>query len=156
MTVSEIEISPNPVPVLEIGRTVELTATVAPANATEDLRWVVYDEAVVSVEGDGPKALLTAKKAGTTRIFATNRTGIVVSEELTVKVNSAEYAGYVTGNYLGDARISGALNVDISGVGVSLTRVGREPATVKLVVVANVPNMGELTITGEEVMVAPG
>jgi hypothetical protein len=27
---------------------------------------------------------------------------------------------------------------------------------VKLVVVANVPNMGELTITGEEVMVAPG
>jgi hypothetical protein len=154
VTVSNITVSPSSVSGMEVGETVELTATVAPDNATEDIRWEIYDPTIVSIENQGRKAILKAVASGTTRIFATNRTGVVVSDEITVKVNSSEYAKFVAGNYIGTAEVRGALSLDLSGVQVKLERV--EDAQVKLTLVAEVPGMGELAVTGESVTVSPG
>ncbi|MDR3262409.1 MAG: Ig-like domain-containing protein [Tannerella sp.] len=156
VTVKNISITPATVSAMETGATVELTASITPADATEAIRWVSYDPKIVSVEGTGTTALLTAVASGTTRIFATNKTGIVVSEEIAVKVNSSEYAGFVVGNYSGTAQLSGALNANLSGVKVTLSRVGNEPATVKLTVVATLPGMGAQEITSDAVNVSPG
>ncbi|MDR1676500.1 MAG: Ig-like domain-containing protein [Tannerella sp.] len=156
VTVSGITVSPSTIPAMEVGETMELTAAITPDNATEDIRWEVYDNTVVSIESQDPrKAILKAVASGTTRIFATNKTGIVVSDEITVKVNSSEYAKFVVGNYSGTAEVRGALNVDLSGVQVKMERVAGEEAQVKLTLVAEVPGMGELTITGDQVTVSP-
>lgn len=155
VTVSEITISPGTFPALEVGGTVELTAVITPDNATEEIRWVAYDP-IVSIAGEGRKAVLTAVESGTTRIFATNRTGVVVSEEITVKVNSDEFASFVVGKYIGTAEVRGSLNADLSGVSVTMERIKDENAQVKLTVVADVPSLGELTITGERISVKPG
>ncbi|MDR2138104.1 MAG: Ig-like domain-containing protein [Tannerella sp.] len=155
VTVSDITLSPETIPALEVGGTVELTATVTPTDATEEIRWVAYDE-IVSIKGEGRTAVLTALASGTTKVFATNRTGVVVSKEITVKVNSSEYAGFVVGKYSGTARVSGAINADLSGVSVTLERIKDENAQVKLTVLADVPGLNELTITADHVEVKPG
>ncbi|MDR1524541.1 MAG: Ig-like domain-containing protein [Tannerella sp.] len=152
--VSGITVSPSVIPAMEVGEMMELTATVTPDNATEDIRWEAYDT-IVSIENQGKKAILKAVASGTTRIFATNKSGIVVSDEITVKVNSSEYAGFVVGKYSGTAEIRGALNVDVPGVQVKIERVEGENAEVTLTLVADVPAMGELTITGDRVNVSP-
>ncbi|MDR2763675.1 MAG: Ig-like domain-containing protein [Tannerella sp.] len=154
VTVSGIIVSPSTIPAMEVGETVELTAMITPDNATEEIRWVTYDP-IVSIEGEGRKATLKALASGTTRIFATNKTGIVVSPDITVKVNSAEYASFVVGNYSGTAEIKGALNVNLNGVLVKMARIQGENARVDLTLVAAVPEMGELTITGDQVNVSP-
>ncbi|MDR3194668.1 MAG: Ig-like domain-containing protein [Tannerella sp.] len=156
VTVKGISITPATVSAMEIGGTVELTATITPADATEEIRWVSYDPKIISITSEGSKAILRADSAGTTRVFATNKTGIVVSEEIEVKVNSAEYAGFVIGNYIGTAQVSGAINATLPGVEVTLARVGNEQAKVKLNVLTEIPDMGELTVTGDEVYVSLG
>ncbi|MDR2042467.1 MAG: hypothetical protein LBP98_09175 [Tannerella sp.] len=155
VTVTDITVSPSEIPAMEVGETIELTAAITPDHATEDLRWEVYDNTIVSIESQGRKAILKAVGSGTTRVFATNKTGIVVSEELTVKVNSSEYAKFVVGSYLGTANVKGALTADLSGVQVKMERIAGENAQVKLTLVAVLPNMGELTIASESVTVSP-
>jgi uncharacterized lipoprotein YajG len=152
--VSGITISPSAISAMEVGETVELTATVTPDNATEDIRWEAYDT-IVSIENQGRKAILKAVASGTTRIFATNKAGIVVSEEITVKINSSEYAKFVVGNYTGTAEIRGALTADISDVQVKIGSIEDENALVTLTLVAEVPGMGVLPITGDRVNVSP-
>ena len=151
VTVSEITVSPETVPALEIGGTVELTAIITPDNATEEIRWVAYDE-IVSIKSEGRKAILTAVESGTTHVFATNRTGVVVSKDIVVKVNSDEYAAFVVGRFLGTA--TGVF--DLPEVSVNVERVAGENAQVKLTVTAEVPGLGELTIEGDQVNVKPG
>ena len=114
--VSGITVSPATIPALEIGETVELTATITPDYATEEIRWVAYDKdtittlKAITLESDGRRAILKAVKAGAAKVFVTNRTGVVVSDEVLVTVNSDDYAGFVACKYVGTAELSGALS----------------------------------------------
>jgi hypothetical protein len=152
--VSSITVDPATIPSLEVGGTVELSAVILPQNATQDIRWVAYDT-IVAIESNGAKAVLTAVAPGTTRIFATNSAGNIVSDEITVKVNSAEYASFVTGNYLGSGKVTGALNTDLTGVQVKIERIPGENGMVQLTLTGEVPGMGELTLSSQQITVFP-
>jgi hypothetical protein len=155
-TVTGILVTPGSIPAMEIGETAVLTATITPANATDGIRWVSQDPEIVSIASSGTTATLTALKLGTTKVFATNQSGTVTSSEVTVTVKSADYAGFVTGIYIGAAQVTGAFDIEIPDVVVELARSGNESAIATLNVIAQVPDMGELIISGNQVSVAPG
>ncbi|MDR2042556.1 MAG: Ig-like domain-containing protein [Tannerella sp.] len=155
-TVTGILVTPGSIPAMEVGGTAVLTATITPAEATDGIRWVSQDPEIVSISGSGTTATLTALKLGTTKVFATNQSGTVTSSEVTVTVKSADYAGFVTGSYIGTAQVTGTLESEIPDVVVTLARSGNESAITTLKVVALFPDKGELTISGNQVNVAPG
>jgi hypothetical protein len=151
-----ITVTPESVAPMEIGQTTQLTATITPTDADDIIRWYSYDSDIVSVTKDGATATLTALSAGTTKVFATNRSGIVVSQDILITVNSGEYAAEVAGNYLGTAKMSGALSGELSDVSIAISRISGEKSKVKLNIVADVPGMGEMNISGDNIVVGRG
>lgn len=156
LSLTGIAISPATTLVMEAGETLELTATLSPSGVTEEIYWISYDQKIASIEGYDTQVTLKALTPGTTKIFATNRTKTVISEEITVIVNSSDYAAFVVGNYSGAAEVTGMMPASLSGVNVKLERKGAEQATVKLTVVAEMPGLGVLTIIGDAVQLTPG
>ena len=63
-----VAITPNKVDEMEVGGTVVLTATKAPANSTQAITWSTSDKAVATVDG----GIVTAVAAGTATITATS------------------------------------------------------------------------------------
>ena len=88
---------------LKVGETVQLSATVEPANATEkSISWKTDDSSIANVDGKG---LVTAVKGGTTTISVITKDGnmtaiftITVKEPLSLKV-------YNSGKEVGDSLI---------------------------------------------------
>ncbi len=88
---------------LMVGETVQLSATVEPANATEkSISWKTDDSSIANVDGKG---LVTAVKGGTTTISVITKDGnmtakftITVKEPLSLKV-------YNSGKEVGDSLI---------------------------------------------------
>ena len=98
---------------LMVGETVQLSATVEPANATEkSISWKTDDSSIANVDGKG---LVTAVKGGTTTISVITKDGnmtakftITVKEPLSLKVyNSGKEVGdsliYRLGSFPGDS-----------------------------------------------------
>jgi hypothetical protein len=144
------------------GETMDLAATITPTNATEDVFWISLDQSVISVDRYGVQTKLTALRAGTTTIFATNRTETVLSEKITVIVNSKDFAGDVLGSYLGSGTMKG-LNAfvpdeGLSGVTIRFERITSPPEytfeRVKMTISVVTALWGNMTITGEDVIVS--
>ena len=154
ISVSSINISPATISPMEVGDEVELTATVSPADATEEIIWVSWDEDIATVTGHGDKAMLKAISPGKTRIYATNKSKIVVSPDLAVTVNSDDFASLMAGDYIGNGSVSGMMNDNISDMGITIQRL--EAAVVKMTVLANMPGFGEQTITANNLNVLAG
>ena len=151
-----IVISPNTVPAMEVGQTTQLTATITPTDATEELIWVSWDDEMIEIESNGAQATIKALKPGTTRIFATNRSKIVVSQEVEITVNSDDYASFIVGTYIGSGAMTGVMSGSLSGIGIKIEPVGAELSTVKMTLVANIPGLGEQTIIAQEVKLSLG
>ena len=154
--VSAITVSPATIPAMEIGDEVELTATITPADATEEILWVSWDENIAKVEGQGAKVKLKAIAPGTTRIFATNQSKIVVSRDMEITVNSDDYAGFMVGNYIGSGTLAGAFTDNLSGMGIKLERVGTEQTAAKLTIIASIASFGEQTIIADRLNLSVG
>ena len=87
---------------VEAGKTVQLTATITPDNASiKECDWTSSDETVATVDTNG---LVTALKAGKTTIKATTKDGTNKSAECTVTVTAAKVA--VTGVTLDKTSVS--------------------------------------------------
>jgi len=151
--VTGISVTPANPDALEIGDELELTATFTPVDATEEIIWVTWDDKILSIEGDGTKAKIKALTFGETRIFATNKSRIVVSPDITIKINSDDYAALMVGNYLGTG--SSAMG-PISDINIKLERVGLSNSTVKMTIIAEMTGFGEQTIIAETVNISLG
>ncbi len=69
---------------LKIGETMQITADIMPATATDKtLTYISSDDEIASVSSDG---VLTAKKEGTVEVYATDVTKTVKSNTLTIEV----------------------------------------------------------------------
>ncbi|MEA4936448.1 MAG: DUF6359 domain-containing protein [Paludibacter sp.] len=86
VAVTGISIDPTAVTFNEIGQKDTLTATLAPADAKADVVWTSSNTAVVTVEGDGMNAIITAVGNGTAKISAT---ADIFTTECSVTVNVA-------------------------------------------------------------------
>lgn len=84
VAVTGISIDPTAVTFNEIGQKDTLTATLAPADAKADVVWTSSNTAVVTVEGDGMNAIITAVGNGTAKISAT---ADIFTTECSVTVN---------------------------------------------------------------------
>ncbi|MDR1938306.1 MAG: Ig-like domain-containing protein [Tannerellaceae bacterium] len=148
--ITDISVTPAAV-TLDIGATAQLTAAIVPADAgNKEIFWVSYDPNVVTVSGNGTEATLTAVAPGTIAVFATDKTGVVVSNEVNITVNSPDYVSLITGNYSGTAEVSGMMSVTIPDAQASLERVREENAIVKFSITATIPGLGPLLIVVEE------
>ena len=151
--ITGIEVSPSTIPAMEIGDELQLTAQFSPSNATEDIIWKSWNEKIVKIEGTGTNVTLKAIGFGETRIFATSTSRIVVSRDIAIKVNSDDYAGLMTGNYLGSG--TSAMG-PIDGMAIKIERAGSSNSKVNLTIVAEMSGFGEQTITGEGVDIKLG
>ena len=151
--VTGITVTPANPDALEIGDELELTASFTPADATEEIIWVTWDDKILSIEGNGTKAKIKALTFGETRIFATNKSRIVVSPDIAIKINSDDYAALMVGNYLGTG--SSAMG-PISDINIKLERVGISNSTLKMTVIAEMTGFGEQTIVAETVNISLG
>lgn len=79
-----VTISPDTEQTIDVNKTLEFTATVAPNSASQNVTWNSSDETVASISEDG---VLTALKAGSTQVTATTADGTVTSAPTTVKVH---------------------------------------------------------------------
>ena len=152
--VTGITVSPSAVPAMEIGDEVELSASLTPSDATEEIIWVSWDDNILSIEGAGTKATLKALSFGETRIFATSKSRIVVSPDIAIKINSDDYASLLVGNYSGSG--SSDLLGAISDINIKLERVGLSNSTLKITIIADLSGFGEQTIVAETVNISLG
>lgn len=82
-----ITISPSGDATLKAGKTLALTATVAPANASDKtVTWASSDTGAATVDSNG---LVTAKGAGTATITASTNNGFKASVKVTVQEDKA-------------------------------------------------------------------
>ena len=151
---------------MEAGETMDLTATITPSNATEDIFWISVDQSIVSIDRYGVQTKLNALRAGTTKVFATNRTKTVLSEDINVIVNPKDFAGDVLGDYLGSGVLEGlnplVSDEALSGVKISFERIAKEDLgdgesdmeMVNLTIEAPTIIMGHITIIGRKVIVS--
>jgi len=111
-----ISISPD-ITSMNVGEEVELTATLAPSGAKGDVVWVSGDPTTVSVTSTGGnKATLKALKpifpGDPIEVFATESTGILISNILEVTVNlpsiTTDYAALLVadGPFVGNGTVS--------------------------------------------------
>jgi hypothetical protein len=151
--ITDISVSPATVS-LNIGATAQLTATIVPADADEkELFWVSYDPTVVTVSGNNTEATLTAVSPGNIAVFATNKSGVVVSNEVIVSVQSPDYVSAIIGEYSGTAEVTGMMAVSIPDAQASIERIGDANAVVKFSITAAIPGLGDLLIVVEEAAV---
>lgn len=82
--VIRIEIN-NPNIVIRQGNRFTMSVSVFPSNATDKtLEWKVENPEIASVE----EGIITAKSAGTTKVFCSSKDGVVSETEITVESNS--------------------------------------------------------------------
>ncbi|MDR1982068.1 MAG: Ig-like domain-containing protein [Tannerellaceae bacterium] len=149
--ITEISVTPGVVAALDLGATAQLTAVIAPADADEqEIFWVSYDPTTVEISGNGLQATVTALAPGTIAVFATNKSGVVVSNEVNVTVVPPDYAALIVGEYTGTAEVPlmGAILPDTKAY---LERVGDEKGIVKFMINAAMPGFGMLTAVAETV-----
>ncbi|SEV83345.1 rhamnogalacturonan lyase family protein [[Clostridium] fimetarium] len=78
------------------GLSKDITATMAPTNANEEITWSSSDKTVATVTGNGSNATVKAQKAGSTTITATTTSG--KSDSMVVTVVGTVYTFGTNGN----------------------------------------------------------
>ena len=149
---------------IDAGKTMDLSATITPSNATEDVFWFSLDQKIVSLDNRyGIQTKLNALSPGTTTVYATNRMKTVVSENITITVSSVDFVKDITGDYLGSGSLKWAIatiNEELTDVIIHLERAYDEEANeyymdrVKLTIIAETEMMGHAVITGERILVS--
>jgi len=152
---------------LEIDETVEVEATVTPANTTETIEWVAVDgTGKVTVEAiagsDNKRATVTAVSAGTAQVYA--KCGTVESAKLDVTVLEPEppeptedYASDVEGTYYGEGSFSnssipGLDGAPVTDVEIILERVNN--GTLDMTINANLPALAAMGVPVNQELVS--
>ncbi|AXI01203.1 hypothetical protein DV702_16630 [Sporosarcina sp. PTS2304] len=95
---------------IEAKKTVQLTAAVAPANATnQSVTWTSSNPAVATVSNTG---LVTAISAGNTTISATTVNGKIATSAITVTTKTAVTSATITGTEQVDQTLTAIVNGD--------------------------------------------
>lgn len=82
--VTDITLDKNTIK-MEAGESETLTATIAPADASnKNLTWSVVSAGIVEIQGEGTSVTLVGKKEGTTTVRATAASGVYKECEVTV------------------------------------------------------------------------
>ncbi len=82
--VTDITLDKNTIE-MEAGESETLTATIAPADASnKNLTWSVVSAGIVEIQGEGTSVTLVGKKKGTTTVRATAASGVYKECEVTV------------------------------------------------------------------------
>ena len=149
---------------IDAGQAMDLTATITPLNATEDVFWFSLDQKIVTIDSRyGLQTKLNAISPGTTIIYATNRMKTVVSEEITITVKSVDFVKDILGDYIGSGPFRFPvmqINEDLSNVKIKFERAynAAEGANyidrAKLTIQATTQMMGPVNITGERIFVS--
>ena len=163
ITLTGISISPATF-VVDAGKTMDLMATITPQNATEDVFWFSLDQKIITIDNRyGIQTRLNALSPGKTVVYATNRTKTVVSEEITITVNSVDFVRDVVGDYLGSGSLTWSVAMireELSDVNIRLERAYNDEEEayymdrVKLTIRAETEMMGLAVITGERILVS--
>ena len=88
--VTGISVSPASGSLTEAGKTLTLTATLAPAGTKADVTWTSSNTAVATVSGNGLTATVTAVASGEAKIIAK---ADIFTAEAVIKVNIAGSGG---------------------------------------------------------------
>lgn len=91
----EIDITPNTEQTVDVGETIDFTASVYPASASQDVIWKSSNEEVASISDAG---VLTALKAGETEVTATTADGTITSAPIKVTVHQPVESISITPN----------------------------------------------------------
>ena len=163
VTLTGIIISPTTF-TIDAGKTIDLSATITPPNATEDVYWFSLDQKIVTLDNRyGVQAKLNALSPGTTTVYATNRMKTVVSENIAITVSSVDFVKDIAGVYIGSGSLKWAIALideALSDVIIRLERIQVEETDdyymdrAKLTVVAETAMMGHAVITGEKIIVS--
>jgi hypothetical protein len=135
---------------MDIDETVDIEATVTPANAEGTVEWVAVDGTgkvtVTAITGtSGKKATIKAVSAGTAQI--NKKSGTIESAKLTVTVNEPyvpepeDYASDVVGTYYGEGTSTGAMIGAVTDVKIVLERVDNGEVSADITV--NLPMVGK-------------
>ena len=137
-----ISVSPSTIPAMEVGDEVDLTATVSPADASDEVEWVSENTEIVRVTKTGATTgKITALSHGTTNVFATNKKGTVMSAKIAVTVNipqaDTDYAELLAsaggiGSFLGLAEGYGGIVSDLE-CGISFTRTEKNKVKISMI-----------------------
>ena len=147
---------PSSVADLAINGTADVTATVTPAAATDDVVWSSSDPSVATVVAKagtkGREATITGIKDGTTQILAKNASGSVSSQALSVTVTPdappppPDYAAVMAGTYYGEGTLTNVLGMaglpssgPVNDVVLTMTRV--DNTTMSFTMIANIPTL---------------